>query len=240
MTTRIGPFPAAVTRIEPLGGLALVHLDLGATEVGEPGQFHMVRNPIGRDYLPRPVGLIPLAGGGTAILVDPASAKGDLAGPELHLLGPLGTGFDLAGLDPERTLLVAAGFGITVFPRLAQMHRRIRAIVGFRQPDHAAALDLVAGAACDAPVFAPDVVTPAVDEALGSGAYDLVLAAGPTGLGVAIAELAHRHGVRSQIALEAPMACGIGACFGCAVQIDGAWKRCCVEGPVVDGGRLVA
>ena len=42
------------------------------------------------------------------------------------------------------------------------------------------------------------------------------------------------------IALEAPMACGFGACFGCAVELDGTWQRCCVEGPVVDGARLVA
>ena len=43
-----------------------------------------------------------------------------------------------------------------------------------------------------------------------------------------------------QIALEAPMACGFGGCYGCAVEIDGTWKRCCIEGPVVDGARLVA
>ena len=27
------------------------------------------------------------------------------------------------------------------------------------------------------------------------------------------------------------MACGYGACYGCAVEIDGEWKRLCVEGP---------
>ena len=29
------------------------------------------------------------------------------------------------------------------------------------------------------------------------------------------------------------MACGYGACYGCAVEIDGAWTRLCVEGPVL-------
>jgi aerobic-type carbon monoxide dehydrogenase small subunit (CoxS/CutS family) len=37
----------------------------------------------------------------------------------------------------------------------------------------------------------------------------------------------------SQLAGEAPMACGYGACYGCAVEIDGAWKRLCVDGPVL-------
>ena len=38
---------------------------------------------------------------------------------------------------------------------------------------------------------------------------------------------------RAQLAWEAPMACGYGACYGCAVEIDGELKRLCVEGPVL-------
>jgi dihydroorotate dehydrogenase electron transfer subunit len=37
----------------------------------------------------------------------------------------------------------------------------------------------------------------------------------------------------AQLAWEAPMACGYGACHGCAVEIDGVLKRLCVEGPVL-------
>jgi hypothetical protein len=29
------------------------------------------------------------------------------------------------------------------------------------------------------------------------------------------------------------MACGYGACYGCVVELDGHWKRLCVEGPVL-------
>jgi len=29
------------------------------------------------------------------------------------------------------------------------------------------------------------------------------------------------------------MACGYGACYGCAVEIEGEWKRLCIEGPVL-------
>jgi NAD(P)H-flavin reductase len=37
----------------------------------------------------------------------------------------------------------------------------------------------------------------------------------------------------AQLAWEAPMACGYGACYGCVVDIDGELKRLCVEGPVL-------
>jgi ferredoxin len=37
----------------------------------------------------------------------------------------------------------------------------------------------------------------------------------------------------AQLAWEAPMACGYGACYGCVVEIDGELKRLCVDGPVV-------
>jgi hypothetical protein len=37
----------------------------------------------------------------------------------------------------------------------------------------------------------------------------------------------------AQLAWEAPMACGYGACYGCVVERDGHYVRLCVEGPVL-------
>ena len=45
---------------------------------------------------------------------------------------------------------------------------------------------------------------------------------------------------RAQLAWEAPMACGFGACFGCVVEIDGRLKRLCIEGPVLTPDRVFA
>jgi len=56
-----------------------------------------------------------------------------------------------------------------------------------------------------------------------------VLACGPEPMLAAIRRLAPS----AQLAWEAPMACGYGACYGCVVEIDGALKRLCVEGPVL-------
>ena len=39
----------------------------------------------------------------------------------------------------------------------------------------------------------------------------------------------------AQLALEAGMACGFGACYGCVVPIrGGGYLRVCVDGPVID------
>jgi dihydroorotate dehydrogenase electron transfer subunit len=37
----------------------------------------------------------------------------------------------------------------------------------------------------------------------------------------------------AQLAREAPMACGYGACYGCVIEVDGAYRRLCVDGPVL-------
>ena len=73
-----------------------------------------------------------------------------------------------------------------------------------------------------------------VTEALPVGEHD-VLACGPEPMLEAVRALEPD----AQLAWEAPMACGYGACYGCAVEIDGELKRLCVEGPVL-GGRVKA
>jgi hypothetical protein len=47
-----------------------------------------------------------------------------------------------------------------------------------------------------------------------------------------------RTGVTAELAMEAPMACGFGACFGCVVPTRSGYIRLCVDGPVVDAGAL--
>jgi dihydroorotate dehydrogenase electron transfer subunit len=65
-----------------------------------------------------------------------------------------------------------------------------------------------------------------------------VFACGPTPMLKAVAELAAEHALPCQVSLEEHMACAVGGCAGCAVEvvIDGAkhMKRVCVDGPVFD------
>ena len=69
-----------------------------------------------------------------------------------------------------------------------------------------------------------------------------VFACGPTPMLKAVAELAARYELPCQVSLEEFMACAVGGCAGCAVQIrtpEGpAMKRVCVDGPVFDAATV--
>jgi NAD(P)H-flavin reductase len=66
-----------------------------------------------------------------------------------------------------------------------------------------------------------------------------VYACGPPGMLEAVRAMSSARGVACQLAMEAPMACGYGACFGCAIPVaGGGYMRLCVDGPVVDVARI--
>jgi NAD(P)H-flavin reductase len=211
----------AVVGCEPVGPYTLVRLERGGLEPGVPGQFFMLEAP-GR-LLPRPMSLCQAPPGELAFLLEPIG-PGTLAlsrlGPadRIHVLGPLGNGFDLR---VDRPLLVAGGIGIAPMPYLAETLGSPRAVLGFRSERHAEAAELLPGADV---VVEPRLVT----ELLPADPGD-VLACGPAPMLEAVRELAPG----AQLAWEAPMACGYGACYGCVVEIDGRYARLCVDGPVL-------
>lgn len=69
-----------------------------------------------------------------------------------------------------------------------------------------------------------------------------IFACGPTPMLKAAALLAQEFSVPSQVSLEEFMACAVGGCAGCTVEVrtpDGpAMKRVCVDGPVFDGAAV--
>ena len=211
----------SVVAAEPVGPYTLLRVDRGGLDTGVPGQFFMLEAP-GR-VLPRPMSVCLAPAGELAFLID-AVGPGTRAlcalepGDELAVLGPLGNGFDL---DVRRPLLVGGGIGIAPLPFLSERLGRPPAIVGFRSEWHAEAAALLPGAeVCLEPTY--------VTELLPDEAHD-VLACGPEPMLEALRGLVPD----AQLAWEAPMACGYGACYGCAVERDGELKRLCVEGPVL-------
>ncbi len=69
-----------------------------------------------------------------------------------------------------------------------------------------------------------------------------MFACGPTPMLAAAAKLALRFDIPCQVSLEEFMACAVGGCAGCAVEVrtpDGpAMKRVCVDGPVFDAAAV--
>jgi dihydroorotate dehydrogenase electron transfer subunit len=210
----------SVTAVEAVGPYTLLRVARGGVDPGTPGQFFMLEAP-GR-VLPRPMSLCLAPRGELCFLVD-AIGPGTRAlvelerGDRLHVFGPLGNGFRL---DVARPLLVGGGIGMAPLPYLAEALEHPPALLGFRSEHHAEAAALLPNA---------DVV---IDPVLVTDAMPLdrdVLACGPEPMLEAVRALAPA----AQLAWEAPMACGYGACFGCVVEIAGELTRLCVEGPVL-------
>jgi len=210
----------SVVAVEHVGAYTLLRAARGSLEPGTPGQFFMLAAP--NRVLPRPMSVCAAPAGELWFLID-AIGPGTRAlcmlgqGDVVQALGPLGNGFRL---DVERPLLVGGGIGIAPLPYLSQSLGRPPAVLGFRSNRHAEAAVLVPNAEV---VVEPTLVTEAIP-----GGYD-ILACGPEPMLDAVAELAPG----AQLAWEAPMACGYGACYGCVVEVDGELKRLCVEGPVL-------
>jgi dihydroorotate dehydrogenase electron transfer subunit len=69
-----------------------------------------------------------------------------------------------------------------------------------------------------------------------------IYACGPTPMLAACARVARRFAVPCQVSLEEFMACAVGGCAGCAIEVttpEGrAMKRVCVDGPVFDADAV--
>jgi len=58
-----------------------------------------------------------------------------------------------------------------------------------------------------------------------------------------VSKLCITHNKPVEVSLDERMACGLGACLGCIVYVkegdSEVQKRCCVEGPVFDGSKII-
>ena len=228
-----------------------------------PGQFYMLAAAFGwgyegeRPYLPRAFSFArarPAAEGADLDFlleaVGPGTARlGALrAGDGLWLTGPLGIGFR----RPARSAAVLAGGGIGAAPLLAwqdelgeeapERAEEPRVLLGFRSAAHARAAALFTGepavATDDGSVGRRALVTELLREELDRDPGATVYACGPPAMLEAVRALCAERDVAAQLALEAGMACGFGACFGCVVPTRAGYLRLCVDGPVVEAGVL--
>jgi dihydroorotate dehydrogenase electron transfer subunit len=174
-------------------------------------------------------------------------------GEGLWLTGPLGRPFSLPRrLDPGAAGAILVGGGIGVAP-LAIWRRALvaagipaRVLLGFRDAAHSGGLDLfdcseVRLASEDGHAGHRGYVTDLLavllegDEASTAAVY----ACGPPAMLEAVRRMCAERGAACELAMEAPMACGFGACMGCAVPlVEGGYMRLCVDGPVVEGSRV--
>jgi dihydroorotate dehydrogenase (NAD+) catalytic subunit len=170
-------------------------------------------------------------------------------GENVWVNGPLGNSFSTPReLSPSAAGAILVGGGIGIAP-LALLRRTFaaeniptRVLLGFRDAAHSGGLeDLfscceVRLASDDGHVGHHGYVTDLLATMLegDDAASAAVYACGPPTMLDAVGELCIDAGVPSELTMESPMACGYGACFGCAVpKQGGGYLRLCVDGPVL-------
>jgi dihydroorotate dehydrogenase electron transfer subunit len=259
-----------VTESRASGGYRVFSLLDAEGPSPKPGQFYMLATEShweqwgGRPYLPRAFSVADAeeVDGGVCLdfLIEGVGPGTDRlceleVGERVWVNGPLGNAFsDPEELSPGAAGAILVGGGIGIAP-LALWRRRLsarnipaRVLLGFRDEAHSGGLDdlfaccEVALASDDGHIghhgYVTDLLTTMLegDDAASAAVY----ACGPPQMLDAVAALCISHDVAVELAMESPMGCGFGACFGCAVpKGDGTYLRLCVDGPVVRGGTGV-
>ena len=221
----------------------------------EPGQFAMLaateRWGGGRDerpYLPRAFSFARHSGGELHFLLEDVGPGTERLcelqpGEKLWVLGPLGEGFSPPADGARRSILVGGGVGIAPLAILQDsLAAPATVLLGFRDGAHVPGASLLR-----APQLASDdgsaghhgPVTDLLADELERDPHAVVYACGPPPMLEAVRALCAAHRTPGQLALEAGMACGFGACFGCVVpRRGGGYLRVCLDGPVVDAAEL--
>jgi dihydroorotate dehydrogenase electron transfer subunit len=233
------------------------------------GQFYMVASAdgwgqrTGRPYLPRAFAvaeaqqedagvrldfLVESVGPGTERLA--AVREGD----GLWVTGPLGRPFSHPrelGPDVAGAILVGGGIGLATLAilrrELADGGVPVRTLLGFRDREHSGGIEELFGC-CEVRLASEDGHVGHrgyVTELLGvmlegdSARSAAVYACGPPAMLETVRALCMEREVACELAMEAPMACGFGACFGCAVPLAaGGYMRLCSDGPVVTAADI--
>ncbi len=180
-------------------------------------------------------------------------------GRAVEVLGPLGNAFT-PPLQGVRPVLVAGGIGVPPVAALAREMTSTQQAAGSGQNAEVflggkTAEDILclkefeeAGAGVhvtteDGSLGTRGLITDLLEPfLLGAASSALTLyTCGPPGMLSAVARLAATHRVPCQVSMEANMACGFGACMGCAVEVtdlDRRYKLVCKDGPVFDSREI--
>ena len=192
--------------------------------------------------------LYEIVGKGTEILSN--KKEGD----KIDVLGPLGNGFVLpavSGLEP-RAIIIAGGLGAAPLVYLAEAlaKKKIKTIVliGAKtkglilcEKDFKKITDEVYVSTDDGTYGSKGFVSKLfhkILKAAESKFETIVYVCGPHSMLKCIADICRERNFECQVSLEEKMACGIGACLGCAVKTKSGNRLACKDGPVFNASEL--
>ena len=214
-----------------------------------PGQFVMIRLYSEEVFLRRPFSIFDLENGELKILYR-VTGKGTMimsrmgGGERVDVLGPLGRGFSLS---PARPVLVAGGIGIAGLHLIAKRRKESVLFFGCERKEE---LCLLQGIDVETHVstmdgsfgYRGDVVSLLSRELKGIEGPVKIYACGPKGMMRALSLLLAGTETPCEALFEERMACGMGLCFGCAIETKDErdpLKRVCKDGPVFDLWEIV-
>jgi NAD(P)H-flavin reductase len=244
----------SVSGVDRLGAYVVLRVADPTGPAPQPGQFAMLatRERWGggaqeRPYLPRAFSVARHRDGESHFLLEdvgPGSRRlcELVPGETVWTLGPLGRGFVVPS-GGRRAILVGGGVGIAPLAILQDV-LQLDAVVllGFRdgaRAEGAALLDGARLATDDGSAGHHGLVTDLLAAELERDPMAVVYACGPAGMLEGVRALCASSSVPAQLALEAGMACGFGACFGCVVpRRGGGYVRVCLDGPVIDSSEI--
>jgi dihydroorotate dehydrogenase electron transfer subunit len=217
-----------------------------------PGQFYMIAVNNAHDpLLKRPFSyfkktsgsihfLYTIRGKGTELMRD--LRQGEI----IHIIGPLGTGYPKPE-DGSVPLLVAGGTGVASIFALAEgLFQKAYFLHGAKCKDEFLMLDemkqlertpiVCMNCTDDGSFGGKGTVVDVLNTVLASESLHVsscvLYACGPKLMLESISKKVLDYGIKGYISLEENMACGVGACLGCAVKTVHGYKRVCKEGPV--------
>lgn len=204
-----------------------------------PGQFYMIKVSNSKDpLLSRPFSffrnshegiqfLFEIRGKGTLIM------KGFEIGEIIHLLGPLGNGYP-ALKNNKTPLLIAGGIGIASIYSLAEeFGKKSILFYGVRNKESLLMVDELKGLVKELIISTDDgsagkrgTVVDVFRDFLaqmqaglhGADSGYIIYGCGPKPMLKAISEIALERKIEGYVSVEENMACGVGACLGCAVK----------------------
>ena len=190
--------------------------------------------------------LIKIVGKGTSLF---SNAK---IGEQFNLLGPIGKPFDF--LHVKKAILAGGGIGIAPLVFLAEKMQKENIdmvfIQGFKTADEICCLseiesmvNTVVFTTDDGSFGAHGLVTDQLKVLIDKRPEFLqatLFACGPNPMMSALEKLSNQFKLKAQFSLEAHMACGFGACVGCAVpsKDNQSYYLVCEDGPVFDKDKV--
>lgn len=212
--------------------------------------------------------LYKVVGEGTRVLSE--KKKGE----ELDLIGPLGTGYRVQGLGDrvQNVILVGGGVGVASLLFLAEElkkrstvnRERLTVLIGAKTRDQVLCEDDFKDLGCEVKIstedgsygykgLVTDILKSKISAQGGSASggknqkSKVIYGCGPRLMLKEVAEIADKNNTPCQVSLEEHMACGLGACLGCAIKIANSqqptvdsfiYKKVCKDGPVFNAREI--